>query len=128
MQGKHDVLKSCTWGVCKLCTWAGRTHVRKQLSEHRRSAGTHCGDIGWGAYEGQNGAKMQLGVEVVCGVIVVDRLPSGAFSSHLKGVWYLRSVQEVIRGVYDDLASVCLKDFLGSKYPLLRFGDMVAMV
>ena len=63
----YDVLVTCTWGVCKLCTWADRKHVRKRLSEHRRSAGIHCGDIGWGAYEGQNGAKMQLGVEEVWG-------------------------------------------------------------
>ena len=63
----YDVLVTCTWGVCKLCTWAGRKHVRKRLSEHWRSTETHCGDIGWGAYEGQNGAKMQLGVEEVWG-------------------------------------------------------------
>jgi len=60
--------------------------------------------------------------------MAVERVPSGAFSSHLKGVCYLRSVQEVIRAVYDDLASVCLKGVLGSKCRSLRFGDMVAMV
>jgi len=63
----YDVLVTYTWGVCKLCTWAGRKHVRKRLSEHRRSTETHCSDYGWGAYEGQNGAKMQLGVEEVWG-------------------------------------------------------------
>ena len=63
----YDVLVTCTWGVCKLCTWAGRKHVRKRLSEHRRSTETHCSDIGWGACEGQNGAIMQLGVEEVWG-------------------------------------------------------------
>ena len=61
----YDVLVRCTRGVCKLCPWAGRKHVRKQVSEHRRSAGAHCSYIGWGAYKGQNGVKMQLGVEEV---------------------------------------------------------------
>ena len=41
---------------------------------------------------------------------------------------YIQSVQEVIRDVYDDLASVCLKGVLGSKCRSLRFGDMVATV
>jgi len=62
---EYDVLVTCTWGVRELCMWAGRKHVRKRFSEHRRSAGTHCSDIGWGAYEGQNGAKMHLGDEEV---------------------------------------------------------------
>jgi len=67
-----DVLVPSTWGVCKLCMWAGWKHVRKEFSEQRRTAGAHCSDIGWGAYKGQNGAKMQLGVEEVWGM-AIDR-------------------------------------------------------
>ena len=56
----YDVLVTCTWGICKLYMWAGRKHVRKRFSEHRRSAGQHCSDILRGAHQCQNGAKMHL--------------------------------------------------------------------
>ena len=62
------------------------------------------------------------------GVISVDRVPSEAYSSHPKGVCHVQSVQEVIRDVYDDLASVCLWGVLRSKCRSLRLRDMVAMV
>ena len=42
----YDVLVTCTWVVREQCMGAGRKHVRKRFSEHRRSAGTHCSDIG----------------------------------------------------------------------------------
>ena len=84
-------------GLCMLCMWADRKHIREQYFGHSRSAGWHCSDIEWGTYQVQNGAKMQLGAGEIWGHIGRQRAVWSVFQSSKRSLTSAKRRGEVIR-------------------------------
>ena len=72
---------------------------------------------------GENSVRVKMVLDRF-GIIAVDRVLSGSFSSHSKGGGRPESVQKVIRYVYYDLSSMHLKGFLGAICQLSPFRDI----